>query len=127
MKGKRNLLIDDEEQFRSMLGERLEAEGYEVVGAKDGRQGLKLFRDDSYDLVITDIIMPEKEGMELIMELRQEYPEVKIIAVSGGKWSATDSLLFMARKFGAQEVFAKPFDWDEFMEAVKKLLGEEEE
>jgi CheY-like chemotaxis protein len=106
-----------------MLATRLESEGYDTVVAPDGREGIKRYREGGIDLVITDIIMPEKEGMELIMELRQEFPEAKIIAVSGGVWSATDSLLYMAKQFGAKYTFAKPFEWNDLMDAVHDLLG----
>ena len=80
----RILIIDDDVQILSMLRQTLEREGYEVVEASDGEQGEKLFREKPTDLIITDLIMPEKEGVETIKEIRSEFPETKIIAMSGG-------------------------------------------
>jgi CheY-like chemotaxis protein len=73
------LIIDDDNQFRAMLREMLERTGYEFLEASDGKEGLKLYRENP-----TDLIMPEKEGIETIIELRRDFPDVKIIAISGG-------------------------------------------
>jgi len=80
----RILVIDDDIQILEMLGQTLEREGYEVVDALDGKEGMRLYREAPTDLVITDIVMPEKEGVETIMELKRDFPDVKIIAMSGG-------------------------------------------
>jgi CheY-like chemotaxis protein len=79
----RILLIDDDDQFRGMLRQALRPEGYEVVEARDGKEGLIRFRTAAIDLVITDILMPEQEGLQTIRELRAEFPAIKIIAISG--------------------------------------------
>ena len=81
---KRILVVDDEDEIRMMLRQILEMEGYEVSDAANGRMAVNLFRNDPTDLIITDIIMPEKDGIETITELRRDYPDVKIIAITGG-------------------------------------------
>ena len=80
----RILLIDDDDQFRGMLQQALRREGYEVVEARDGKEGVICFRTAAIDLVMTDILMPEQEGLQTIRELRAEFPAIKIIAISGG-------------------------------------------
>lgn len=121
----RILIIDDDVQFRSMLGQRLERAGYEVVEAPDGRMGMKAFRKEPVHLVITDIFMPEKEGLETIMALRRECPDVKIIAVSGGGRIGPQDYLVTARALGVQHAFSKPFDWREMLDAVRELADGE--
>ena len=117
----RILIIDDDIQFRSMLRQVLEREGYKVVDASDGKRGMRLFRQEQPDLVITDLIMPEKEGIETIIDLRRDFPEVKIIAVSGGGRIGPENYLHMAKDLGAQYTFAKPFDRKEILRAVREL------
>ena len=94
---------------------------YEVVAAADGNKGLRLYREDPTDLVVTDIIMPEKEGIETIIDLRREFPEVKIIAMSGGGHGKPDSYLHMAKGLGAQRTLTKPFGKKELLEAIGAL------
>jgi len=119
------LIIDDDELFRSMLIDLLKIEGYEILSAADGVAGLKMFRESIPDLVITDIVMPDKEGIQTIRELLQENPETKIIAISGGgRRAMSPDYLTLAKEFGAKRTFAKPFERSEFIEAVRELLGE---
>ena len=118
----RILIIDDDVQILKMLKRALEGEDYEVIEAADGNQGLKLYREDPTDLVITDIIMPEKEGVELIMELRNESPDVKIIAISGGGRLDPAQHLRIAKAAGAQYAFIKPVERKELLQAVGELL-----
>jgi len=80
----RILIIDDESQIRSMLRLMLERAGYEVVEASDGIDGIRIYRQNPTDLIITDLIMPNKDGIGMIIDLKKEFPEVKIIAMSGG-------------------------------------------
>jgi YesN/AraC family two-component response regulator len=101
----------------------LEREGHEVMDAPDGKVGIELYRKEPADVVITDIIMPDKEGLETIMDLRREYPEVKVIAISGGGRVKSGDYLHMAAKFGAQLTLTKPFEQEELLEAVRELLG----
>ena len=77
------LLVDDDNQFRAMLNEALTGEGYQVQEASDGGQAIKLYESNPTDLVITDLVMPEKEGLEMIVEIKRLFPGVKIIAISG--------------------------------------------
>src|SRR4051812_5408625 len=117
----RILLIDDDEAFRNMVRKTLERAGYEVQPAGDGKQALELFRQESPDLIITDLVMPEKEGLEMILELRREAPKAKIIAMSGGARMNPRTNLIMAEKFGARKTLAKPFSQQEILEAVAEV------
>ena len=117
----RILIIDDDVQILKMLRKMLELEGHEVVDATDGNKGLKLYREDPTDLVITDIVMPEKEGIETIVDLRREFPEAKIIAMSGGGHVEPEAYLHMAKGFGAQRTLTKPFGKEELVEAIGAL------
>ena len=119
----RILIIDDDPQILDMLGQTLEREGHEVVDAPNGKEGLKLYRENPTDLIITDLIMPEKEGIETIMELRRDFPDVKIIAISGGGHNDADQYLSMAQKLGVQRTFAKPVARAELLKAVRELLN----
>jgi DNA-binding response OmpR family regulator len=116
------LVMDDDEQVRAMLRQALEREGYEVLDAPDGKEGMRLFREQGADLIITDLIMPEKEGLETIMELRRDFPDVKIIAISGGGRVSADEYLDQAYKFGARVILTKPFALEELLDAVRELL-----
>ena len=117
------LIIDDDQQILDMLGQILEREGHEVVKALDGKEGLKLYRENPADLVITDIIMAETEGTEIIMELQRDFPNVKIIAISGGDRIEPDEYLHIAQMLGVQKTFAKPFSLEELLKAVSELLN----
>jgi CheY-like chemotaxis protein len=119
----RILIIDDEPQIRKMLQDLFEEEGYDVLTAEDGELGLRLYRQQSIDLIITDLIMPEKEGIEVIREIRKDNPDTKIIAISGGGRIGPQSYLTFAQKFGAQFVFKKPVESNELLNAVSILLS----
>jgi len=119
----RILIIDDEVQIREMLGQMLTREGYDVMNAANGKEGMKICREHSIDLIITDIIMPEKDGIEMILELKHDFPNLKIIAISGGGRLGPDGYLEMAKKLGAHRTFFKPFNRREILDAVLELLG----
>ena len=119
----RILVIDDEPSVRELLNDMLIEEGYEVVEAVDGKAGMRLFRETPMDLVITDLIMPEKEGIETIMDLRRDFPDVKIIAISGGGIVQAEDYLGLTRNVGAHRVFEKPFGVKEILKAVRELLN----
>jgi YesN/AraC family two-component response regulator len=119
----RILIIDDEEQIREMLAQMLTREGYEVVNANNGKEGMKVCREQKVDLIITDIIMPEKDGIEMILELRHDFPHLKVIAISGGGRLGPDGYLEMAQKLGASRTFFKPFNRKEILDAVQELLA----
>ena len=118
----RVLIVDDDVQFRTMLRLFLENSGYEVTEAVNGDEGIKLFFEKPADLVISDIIMPEKEGIETVMEIRRQFPNAKVIVVSGGGWYGTDLDFDMAEKLGALTL-KKPFELQELTEAIQKLLN----
>lgn len=122
VKEKNILVIDDDPDFRKMLCARLEKSGYKVSGAQNGLQGVNRFKEFPVHLVITDIIMPEKEGMETILEIKKINPEVKIIAISGGGRSVPEDYLNIAEYFGAVKSFKKPFDMADFIQTVDHLL-----
>ena len=117
------LIIDDDPQILKMLRQILEREGYEVTEASNGKQGVRLYRKNPADLVITDIIMPEKEGIEIIIELKRDYPDVKIIAISGGGRINPEDYLDIAKKLGAHRIFSKPVERKELLNAVRELIG----
>jgi DNA-binding response OmpR family regulator len=116
------LVLDDEPSILLMIKKMLEKEGHEVDLALNGREGMDLFEKDRPDMVITDIIMPEKEGLETILELRRKYPQLKIIAISGGGRIGPQGYLPSAKYLGADMVFQKPLIQKEFIEAVSGLL-----
>ncbi|MBF0526195.1 MAG: response regulator [Deltaproteobacteria bacterium] len=116
------LVIDDDTQLRTMLKNLLQRNGFIVMDAPDGKVGMNLFRRSPTDLVITDIIMQEKEGIETIMELRNDFPEVKIIAMSGGGQIGPEVYLDVARGLGANHILTKPFNSNELLEIVRELL-----
>jgi DNA-binding NtrC family response regulator len=116
------LIIDDEVTIRDLLIKILEREGYETMNASNGKEGVKLYRENPVDLVITDLIMPEKEGIETIMELRRDFRDVKIIAMSGGGKIDPETYLQIAKTLGAIETLAKPFDLKKVLKTVQELL-----
>ncbi len=118
----RILIIDDEPQIRSMLRLMLERDGYEVVEAPDGIEGIRLYRQNPSDLIITDLIMPNKDGIGMIIDLKKEFPEVKIIAMSGGGLNKPDGYLKGAKKLGAAYTLTKPIDREEMLRAVRDTL-----
>ena len=121
----RILIIEDDNVVREMLCDMLEEDGHEAVEATDGEKGILLYRKAPTDLVITDIIMPNKDGIETIMELTAEYPDVKIIAISGGSRMIPTNFLGTAEKFGALRTIQKPFERSELLGAVRELLDQQ--
>ena len=119
----RILIIDDDVQVLNVLHYALVCEGYEVLKASNGKEGVKLYREDPVDLIITDLIMPEKEGLETILELKKKFPEIKIIAISGGGRVGPEDYLPMAKIFGAKRTLSKPIGRDELVRTVKEVLG----
>ncbi|MBW2567303.1 MAG: response regulator [Deltaproteobacteria bacterium] len=116
------LIIDDEEQIRLVFKEMLGRFGYEVLEATNGEDGLALQREKIADLIITDIIMPVKEGLETIRELRREFPEVNIIAISGGGQIGSNQYLNTAKQLGAACTLQKPVGLDQLRQEVHRLL-----
>ena len=121
----RILIIDDESQIRSMLRLMLERVGYEVVEAPDGVEGIRKYREKPADLIITDLIMPNKDGIGMIIDLKKEFPNIKIIAMSGGGVNRPEGYLDGAKKLGANRTLVKPIDRDQMLTAVKETLKED--
>jgi DNA-binding response OmpR family regulator len=119
----RILVIDDDEIMNEMMVQLLSESGYEAEGARDGSHGMTLLDTKPFDLVITDIVMPEKDGLETILAIRGRSPAVPIIAVSGGGRIGPEQYLQLARGFGAAYVFQKPFDSAPFLAAVRECLS----
>jgi CheY-like chemotaxis protein len=120
----RVLVIDDEPQIRSMLRMMLERAGYEVEEAPDGIEGIRIYRNKPVDLIISDLIMPNKDGIGMIIELKKEFPDVKIIAMSGGGLNKPEGYLEGAKKLGAQRTLTKPINRDELLRTVSDTLKE---
>jgi YesN/AraC family two-component response regulator len=121
---KRILIIDDDFLVRDMLERLVRKACYDVETAENGVHAMRLHRENPVDLVITDIIMPEKEGLETITELRSLFPSVKIIAISGGGRIGPANYLKMAKMLGADRTFSKPFNPSELIAAVDELLAQ---
>ncbi len=117
------IIIDDEPYILLMLKKMLERAGHEVDLASNGKQGMEIFEKENADLVITDIIMPDKEGLEIILEMKKQRPDLKIIAISGGGRISPESYLECATHFGASRVFQKPFKQKELVSAVNELIA----
>jgi CheY-like chemotaxis protein len=118
----RILLIDDDDDMRTMLGLTLTHFGHTVIEAQNGKQGLAIFAQANADLVMTDMVMPEKEGIEVVIELRKNNPDLKIIAMSGGGRGSGTGYLLAAKGLGANKVLAKPFSNEELNAAIGELL-----
>jgi DNA-binding NtrC family response regulator len=117
------LVIDDEDRIRRLLRAALEMEGHQVLEARQGDEGLQVLRQSPPDLVITDILMPGKDGMEVLMALRREAPELKVIAMSGGGQYGMTEPLQMAEPLGAFAAVRKPFELGAMLETVKRALA----
>ena len=119
----RILLVDDDDLSRGAVHRMLERGGYSVYSTGQGSQAILRYKTDPSDLVITDLIMPETDGLEIIQELRRVDPAVKILAISGGGRVDADEYLSVALKFGAIEVLPKPFTGQELKQAVERALA----
>jgi two-component system, chemotaxis family, chemotaxis protein CheY len=121
------LIIDDDELMRTFLVESFEEKGYDVRAAKNGRLGIDAYIEQPTDLVITDLFMPEKDGVEVARSLIKHDPEVKIIAMSGGDSAGgRKDVLEVLEDFGVKRTFGKPFKIAEVLEAAGTLIGENE-
>lgn len=118
------LIIDDDEQVCGVLREAFEGADYQVHVAHNGQEGMTQYRDSPADLVLLDILMPEKEGLETILELRREFPSIKIIAMSGGSERAHVNLLDLAKQLGALHTVTKPFKMLELVSLANSTLAE---
>ncbi len=116
------LVIDDDGQIRGLLVRLLQLSGHSVAAAENGSVGLKILGNRNFDLVVTDIFMPEKEGFETIREIKKNYPWMKILAISGGD-AQGNNFLSMAKPLGADGTLGKPFDNEEIISLVEILLA----
>ena len=116
------LIIDDDNQVREMLKTMLVFSGYQVLEACDGNEGLSIFKTHLVDLVITDILMPKKDGLETILDIQREFPGTKIIAISGGGRIGPESYLKLAKSFGAQSIITKPFTRLDVLPVIEEML-----
>ena len=124
---KRILIIDDEQIVLEVLRKILELEGYEVVTASDGAEGIELFHQKPCDLVITDMVMPEKDGLQTILDLWKETPDLAVIAMSGGGTISKERYLAVAGYLDGIITITKPFSLESITGAVAKLLSETDE
>lgn len=112
------LVVDDQDQVRRLIRETLEQAGYEVEEACNGKEGLERYRAKSADLVIMDILMPDQDGLEGIMTLRREFPDSRVIAMTGGSEAIGVGFLDVAKMLGARRTLHKPFDLKALLDAV---------
>lgn len=121
---KRILVIEDDDLLRGLLKTMLSREGFQVVEARHGAEGIKRYDAQRFELVLTDILMPEQEGLQTIRELRERNPDIAIIAMSGGGRQVELDVLDVAQRFGATATIGKPFDVADVLELVRSLLKE---
>lgn len=122
---KRILVVDDEEHISDLISDCLKSDGYEVMCVNNGLLAYNSLRESKYDLLITDIVMPDMDGLELIKKSKNLYPDIKIIAISaGGDLIEPDVYLNPAKTFGADHRLNKPFELDDLMSKVSELVGE---
>jgi len=117
------LIADDDDQVRMLLKRVLVKAGYDVSEARNGNEAVRIFKQKSAALLITDLIMPDKEGIETIQEFRRNHTPVKIIAISGGGRLDQNMYLAMAKKIGADRVLSKPFMPQDLLTVVQELAG----
>ena len=118
----RILLVDDDLTFRNLITLILRKESHEIHCADNGKDAAHLFKSDLFDLVITDLVMPEKEGLELIIELRNKGSGTKIIAMTGGGFHRADTYLSCAKAFGVTQTLFKPFTREALLTAIDIAL-----
>lgn len=117
----RILLVDDDKDVRDVLHSILESSGYDVTAAADGSQAVELFSQGEFDIVITDLIMPVKDGLETITEILEIRPGTKIIAMSGGGRQGNVDFLENAKSLGVSRTFNKPFNLRDLIEGIEEL------
>jgi len=121
------LIVEDDKELREMLKTSLIRNKYTVIEAIDGKDAISHFKPSIIDLVITDIIMPEEDGLKVIMKLREFKPKLKIIAISGGGKAGPGSYLKLAKALGADTVFSKPFSVNDLILKIEVLLADEQQ
>jgi DNA-binding response OmpR family regulator len=117
------LIVEDDADMREMLRDALEKRKFTVITAANGREAIARFRPSVIDLVVTDLLMPEEDGLMVIMKIKELKPSVKMIAISGGGKAGPGSYLLMASTLGADHVFSKPFLPSELVQKVREILA----
>ena len=118
----RILVIDDDDSLRTALQRLVEKDGHEVIAERSGEMGIQRYKDEPIDLVITDIFMPNKSGLRVIQEIRQEDPDAKIVVMTSFDETWGVGYLSLAKQLGANRTFSKPFEMKEMEKAVTELL-----
>ncbi len=117
------LVVDDEEPIRTLISKILEKDGHSVMESENGQHACDTYQDAEIDLIVTDLVMPEKNGIEMIIQLKKTHPDVKVIAISGGSgFSGQIDLLSVAQLLGAKHVIKKPFTVDQVRSAVNDVV-----
>lgn len=125
MNQKKILFVDDDISIRQLHKQILENEGYHVEIARNGHEAIQVLAEKNVDMVITDILMPDIDGFELIMEIRRNHPQLKVMAISGGGRLSSDEYLTLANQLGVLYTLEKPFTKNQFVETVKQILYDE--
>ncbi len=119
---KKILVVDDDDLIRDLIYEILEPNGYQILLADNGNKALEILDQEEVDLIITDIIMPDKEGIETIIDIKKKLPRAKIIAMSGGGQLDANSYLSIAKKLGVKATITKPFDPAKLIRTIEEVL-----
>lgn len=119
---KKILVIDDDTIMRGTLVDILSSQNYNVMEASNGVEAIKKISKEHFDMIVTDILMPEMDGIELILEIKEKYPNMPIMAISGGGFISAENYLKAAMELGANSMVVKPFDIDNFIKKVKELI-----
>jgi DNA-binding response OmpR family regulator len=120
------LIVEDDKELREMLKIALIRHKYTVLEAADGKEAITHFKPSITDVVITDLIMPDEDGLKVIMRLREIKPSLKVIAISGGGKAGPASYLSLAKALGANAIFSKPFSVNDLIEKIELLLSDEQ-
>lgn len=119
---KKILVVDDDDLIRDLIYEILEPNGFQVILADNGNKALAILDSEEVDLIITDIIMPDKEGIETIIDIKKKLPKAKIIAMSGGGQLDANSYLNIAKRLGVKATISKPFDPAKLLQTIQQVL-----
>ncbi len=118
------LLVEDDAALRQSLKRMLVREGHQVVEAADGRTARNMFERQPADLVVLDVYLPDADGVETIVRLIREFPDIRVVAISGGGFVSKETTLDLAGRLGARRTLPKPFSQEELLEAVREVLTE---
>jgi len=121
------LIVEDDKELREMLKTSLQRRNFSVFEALNGKDAIQHFKPTITDIVVTDLIMPDEDGLKVIMKLRQLKPSLKIIAISGGGKAGPGSYLNLARMLGADAVYSKPFAMSDLLSKIEELMNSEQQ